>query len=42
MMVYKLLERASMRWYKLRGYRLIEKVMNNVQFIDGMEMKEAA
>jgi transposase-like protein len=42
MMVYKLLERASMRWYKLRGYRLIEKVMNNVQFVDGMEMKEAA
>ena len=42
MMVYKLLERAAKRWYKLHGYQLIEKVMNNIKFVDGIEVNKAA
>jgi putative transposase len=42
MMVYKLLDRASKRWRRLRGYELILKVIQGKQFIDGMEIKKAA
>ena len=42
MMVFKLLDRASKRWRRLRGYKLIPKVIVGVQFIDGIEMKKAA
>jgi len=41
-MVFKLAERASMRWRKLRGYKLIGKVNEGVVFKDGKEVKLAA
>jgi len=34
-MVFKLAERASMRWRKLRGYKLIQMVFKGVVFKDG-------
>ena len=42
MAVYELLERVSMRWYKLWGYTLIEKVMNSIPFVNGTEVKKVA
>ena len=42
LMVFKLLEQATMRWQKLRGAKLLLKVVNNVLFEDGIEMKLAA
>jgi transposase-like protein len=42
MMVYKLLDRASKRWRRLRGYNLLSKVINGTQFVDGIEFKKAA
>lgn len=42
LMVYKLLEQASMRWQRLNGRYLLLKVFNNVEFADGIEMKAAA
>jgi putative transposase len=42
MMVFKLLDRASKRWRRLRGYKLIVKVIEGVQFVDGIEMEKAA
>lgn len=42
MMVYKLISRASKRWRRLRGYKLLLKVIEGVQFTDGIEMKKAA
>jgi len=41
-MVFKLLERASGRWRRLRGHELIVKVIQGKQFVDGMEMNRAA
>ena len=41
-MVFKLAERASMRWRRLRGYKLIGKVIEGVIFKDGKEEKLAA
>ncbi len=42
MMVFKLLDRASRRWRRLRGHKLILKVIQGVQFVDGTELKKAA
>lgn len=42
LMVYKLLEQATIRWQRLRGAKLLLKVIRNVQFEDGKEMKLAA
>jgi transposase-like protein len=42
MMVFKLLDKASRRWQRLRGYKLILKVIKGVRFVDGMEIKKAA
>jgi transposase-like protein len=42
MMVFKLLEHASQRWQKMCGYKLIPKVLNNVEFVDGEELNKAA
>lgn len=42
MMVFKLLDRASRRWRRLRGYNLILKVIEGTQFIDGIEINKAA
>ncbi len=41
-MVYKLAENAQKRWKKLKGYQLIEKVINGVEFKDGNEIKKVA
>ncbi|MBF0586922.1 hypothetical protein INT02_08415 [Prosthecochloris sp. N2] len=41
-MVFKLAERAQKRWRRLRGYKLIPKVINGVKFIDGTEETLAA
>lgn len=42
LMIYKLLEQSSQRWQRLNGRELLLKVINNVQFEDGVELKEAA
>lgn len=42
MMVFKLLDKASRRWQRLRGYKLILKVIKGAQFVDGMERRKAA
>ncbi len=42
MMAFKLLDKASKRWRKLRGYQLILKVIEGTQFIDGLEYKKVA
>lgn len=41
-MVFKLALEAERSWTRLRGYKLIEKVVNGVQFKDGEEEKETA
>jgi transposase-like protein len=42
LMVYKLLDQATLRWQRLRGSKLLSKVVDNIQFEDGKEMKLAA
>lgn len=39
-MVYKLLEAAQKNWRKLRGFTLLKLVANNVQFKDGVQIKD--
>ena len=41
-MVFKLAERAQLRWQRLRGHQLISKVFDGVNFIDGIEKTLAA
>lgn len=41
-MVFKLLEQASMRWQKLNAVINISKVMQGIEFRDGKEYKKAA
>jgi transposase-like protein len=41
-MAFKLTMEASKHWRRIRGYELIEKVLNNVKFIDGIEKNDAA
>ncbi len=41
-MVFKLALQAEKRWRRLRGYRLIPKVMNGTKFKDGHEITEKA
>ncbi len=41
-MVFKLAERAQLRWQRLRGHQLIPKVFEGVNFIDGIEKTLAA
>ncbi|MFC1585992.1 IS256 family transposase [Fibrobacterota bacterium] len=41
-MVFKLAERASKRWQRLRGYKFIRKVIRGADFRDGVEQKKAA
>jgi putative transposase len=42
MMVFKLLDEASHRWQRLRGYKLITKIYEGVIFKDGIEFKNVA
>lgn len=39
-MVYKLLETAQNKWRKIKGFKLLTLVVNNVQFKDGELVKE--
>jgi putative transposase len=39
-MVYKLASSAEKKWRRLRGYKLIDKVIRGVKFKDGEEVKE--
>ena len=40
-MVFKLLQSAQKKWRKLRGFRLLTLVINNVQFKDGVQVNQA-
>lgn len=40
-MVYKLLEKASSRWHRLKKHKEIEKVLAGVKFVDGLEQAAA-
>jgi putative transposase len=40
-MVYKLLEKASTRWHRLKKHKEIEKVMKGVKYSDGLEQEAA-
>lgn len=42
LMVYKLLEQASQRWNRLKGRAELGKVIHEVKFVDGVELKQAA
>lgn len=39
-MVYKLMQSAEKRWIKIRGFRLLTLVVNNVEFQDGLQISE--
>ena len=39
-MVFKLAQRASQRWRKLKGYQSIQKVIEGVVFTDGVELEK--
>ncbi len=39
-MVYKLMETAQKNWRKIKGFKLLTLVVNNVQFKDGVQVKE--
>ena len=41
-MVFKLLEKASKRWRKLRGHEKVQMVLNGVCFQDGLVFNQAA
>jgi transposase-like protein len=41
-MVFKLASEAEKRWRKLNGSELIDKVLDDIPFEDGLEVKEAA
>lgn len=39
-MVFKLMEAAQKRWIKIRGFNLLTLVINNVKFVDGVQVSE--
>lgn len=39
-MVFKLMEVAQKRWIKIRGFSLLTLVINNVKFVDGVQVSE--
>lgn len=39
-MVFKLMEVAQKRWIKIRGFSLLTLVINNVKFVDGVQISE--
>ena len=39
-MVYKLLQSAQKRWKRLKGFKLLELVINNVEFKDGEQVTD--
>lgn len=40
LMIYKLIEQASMRWQRLNGHALISKVIAGITFVDGEEINQ--
>ena len=38
-MVFKLASAAQKQWRKMRGYKLIEKILSGIQFKDGIEVE---
>lgn len=40
-MVYKLLEKASSRWHRLKKHKEVEKVLAGVKYVDGLEQQAA-
>ena len=42
MMVFKLMQQASLRWQRLRGSNYIIKIMQGIKYTDGKEVKKAA
>ena len=41
-MAFKLLEMAQKRWRRINGHALLEDVINNVTYVDGVKLEEAA
>jgi transposase-like protein len=41
-MVYKLAREAEKRWRRINGYQLLDKVVRDVEFKDGIQLQEAA
>lgn len=41
-MVFKLIDAASKGWLRLSGHKQIVKVLNNIKFVDGEEVKKKA
>ncbi|ACD90798.1 transposase, mutator type [Chlorobium limicola DSM 245] len=41
-MFFKLAERAQLKWRRLQGYHLVEKVIQSVKFVNGIEKILAA
>ena len=39
-MVFKLLQSAQKRWKKIKGFKLLTLVVNNVEFKDGIEASD--
>ena len=39
-MVFKLMESAEKKWRKLKGFNLLQLVINNVKFKDGVQVTE--
>lgn len=39
-MVFKLMEVAQKRWIKIRGFNLLTLVINNVKFVNGLQVNE--
>jgi len=39
-MVFKLLQSAQKRWKRIKGFRKLELVVNNVQFRDGVQVND--
>ncbi|HEK3808001.1 TPA: IS256 family transposase [Legionella pneumophila] len=39
-MVFKLMEVAQKRWIKIRGFSLLTLIINNVKFVDGVQVSE--
>ncbi|SEF56020.1 Transposase, Mutator family, partial [Legionella quinlivanii DSM 21216] len=39
-MVFKLMEVAQKRWIKIRGFNLLTLVINNVKFVDGVQISK--
>lgn len=40
LMAFKLIEMASKRWRRLRGYRLMQRLVEGAKFEDGIEIKQ--